>query len=69
MVQRVISITLILIGLALTTYGVFLFTGSEFETFNKYSPQGRDNGSILLIILIGLSLVAYGFGEYISNSK
>ena len=57
----ILSVIVILIGMATCVYAAMLLLSGNLEVTGKYSPEGRDFNTILLMLIIGVSLLIYGF--------
>ena len=57
----------IFLGTAACIYALTLLASGGLEVAGKYSPEGRDFNTMLLAVIIGISLLLYGFSNWFIN--
>jgi hypothetical protein len=63
--RRFCALLAVTFGVALFTWAVYQFVGFGFLSESKYSPSGRESGSMLVAALIGLCAFVYGVWEIV----
>ncbi len=61
--KKLINPALMIIGICITIYGVFVLptSVSDFLNLNKYSGGYTDRSTTVLVIIFGLAIFARGF--------
>lgn len=57
----------IILGVAACVYAVIMLLSDNLEIAGKYTPEGRDFNTMLLAVIIGISLLLYGFFNWFIN--
>ena len=60
-IKRLIAIFCVIAGLALCLFGLAAIFGLDSLAFGKFSAAGRDTNSALLLLLVGIALVLFGW--------
>jgi hypothetical protein len=65
LLNGIIAFLAVILGGGLLGWVAYRFWGGDLSIGSKYSPDGRDSGSMIVLALVGLSLFCYGLWELI----
>ena len=60
-IQQIAAILFIVIGLALSFYGLLAIFSLDSFAFGKFATSARDTSSAILVLLIGVALALFGW--------
>lgn len=58
--RRAFNLLLLIGGIVLSLYGVVELISLDHIAIGKFDPDGRDSGSVMLLIAIGVCAALYG---------